>query len=337
MRIAFLSLLFWCIAVDVSATDFPPAVEALIPQAEAEGELHVFGVTLNPRQVRNFERSFNAMYGTDIALTISGGLHPVKASEVALAYRSGVPTGIDVFWTGIVIALINTGALQEVDWTGVYGADPSLAMGRLGLRTHDSHRSMITVHTGRVKPPDHPRTYWDLLDPKWHGRIVMSRTPEPWIALTYALGEEDTARLLTGLVTQQNPKMLPRYPDIRARVVAGEFPIAIGTDIFMQKRRGAPVDHPDMDILALTSSGAFVMADTPHPAAAVLWGLWAVSPEGQAVLEQERGYSLAHTPGTALYEYAEGRQTFHVPFEWRLENYERLAEKYFAILEQAGS
>lgn len=319
------------------ASDFPEAVRALIPQAEAEGELHVFGATLNPRQVRNFETSFNDFYGTDIDLTMSGGLHPVKASEVALAYRSGVPTGIDVFWTGLVIALMETGALKDVDWVGTYSADPSLAMGQKGLRTHDSHQTMVTVHTGRVKPADHPRTYWDLLDPKWRGRIVMPRTPYPWIAMTYALGEDDTARFLTELVTEQQPKMLPRYPDIRARVLSGEFPVAIGTDIFNLRKRGAPVDHPDMDILVLSSSGAFVMADTPHPAAAVLWGLWAVSAEGQAILEKERGYSLAQTPGTELHNYAEGRQTFHVPFEWRLENHDRLSKKYIAILDQAGS
>lgn len=329
---------FVLIATPVLAqsNDLPDAVRALIPLAEEEGELHIFGATLNPRQVRAFAKSFNERYGTDIDLTMSGGLHSSKASEVAMAHRASVPTGIDVFWTGLISAMVDTGALMDVDWAGDYGADSSLTMGQWGLRTHDGHQSMVTVNTGRVSAADAPKTYYDLLDPKWNGRIVLPRSPFPWIAMSYALGEQETADLLTSILTRQNPKMLPRYADIRARVLSGEFPIAIGTDIFSLKKRGAPVDHPDIDLLVLSSSGAFVLAGAEHPAAAKLWGLWAVSPGGQATLEDARGYSLAATPGTALNTYAEGRKVVHVPFDWRLENHDRLSERFLEILENAG-
>lgn len=324
-------------AAPAQAADFPAAVRALIPLAEEEGAVHVYGATLNPRQVRAFAKSFNDYYGIDIDLTMSGGLHSAKASEVALAHRSGVPTGIDVFWTGLISAMVETGALMEVDWTGTYGADASLKMGKWGLRTHDGHQSMVTVNTRRVTGADSPATYDDLLDDKWRGRIAMPRSPYPWIAMTYARGEAETEAFLTQLVGGQEPKMLARYADIRARVLSGEFPIGIGTDIFSLVKRGAPVAHPDIDLLVLSSSGAFVLEGAEHPAAAKLWGLWAVSPEGQAVLEKERSYSLSETPGTALNAYAEGRRVVHVPFEWRLENHDRLAEKYLTILNSAGS
>lgn len=336
-NLAVLILLLVASPVAAQDADLPDAVRALIPLAEEEGTLHVYGATLNPRQVRAFSKSFNDYYDTDIDITMSGGLHSSKASEVAMAHRAGVPTGIDVFWTGLISAMVDTGALMDVDWAGTYGADPTLTMGQWGLRTHDGHQSMVTVNTNRVSAEDAPKTYNDLLDPKWQGRIVLPRSPYPWIAMTYALGEAETISLLSGLMTQQQPKMLARYADIRARVLSGEFPIAIGTDIFSLKRRGAPVDHPDIDLLVLSSSGAFVLKDAEHPAAAKLWGLWAVSPDGQATLEEARGYSLATTPGTALNTYAEGRNVVHVPFDWRLENHDRLAEIYLAILEKAGN
>lgn len=316
--------------------DLPAAVRALIPLAEEEGALHVYGATLNPRQVRTFAKSFNDHYGTDIDLTMSGGLHSSKASEVAMAHRAGVPTGIDVFWTGLISAMVETGALMEVDWAGTFGANPELSMGKWGLRTHDGHQSMVTINTGRVSAADAPKTYTDLLDPKWRGRIAIPRSPYPWIAMTYALGEQETVDLLSRLIADQEPKILARYADIRARVLSGEFPVAVGTDIFSLKKRGAPVDHPDIDLLVLSSSGAFVLADAAHPAAAKLWGLWAVSPEGQATLEEARGYSLAETPGTALNTYAIGRRVVHVPFDWRLEHHDRLAEIYLGILNRAG-
>ena len=314
----------------------PPAVQALIPQAQDEGELQIFGATLNPRQVRAFTDSFNDYYGIEIDLTMSGGLHSAKASEVALAHRAGVPTGIDVFWTGLIAAMAKTGALMEIDWINTYGADPSLAMGAWGLRTHDGHQSMVTVNTGRVTAADAPKTYFDLLDPKWRGRIAMPRSPYPWMAMSYALGEDETAALLSTIIAEQEPKLLARYADIRARVLSGEFPVAIGTDIFSLQKRGAPVAHPDIDLLVLSSSGAFVLEDAEHPAAAKLWALWAVSAEGQATLEEARSYSLAETPGTMLNTYAAGRRVVHVPFDWRLENHERLSEKFLAILGGEG-
>lgn len=319
------------------SADLPNSVRALIPLAEEEGALHVYGATLNPRQVRAFAKSFNDHYGTDIDLTMSGGLHSSKASEVAMAHRAGVPTGIDVFWTGLISAMVDTGALMEVDWAGTFGASAELTMGKWGLRTHDGHQSMVTINTGRVSDAEAPKTYTDLLDPKWRGRIAIPRSPYPWIAMTYALGEQETVDLLSRLIADQEPKMLARYADIRARVLSGEFPIAVGTDIFSLKKRGAPVDHPDIDLLVLSSSGAFVLADAAHPAAAKLWGLWAVSPQGQATLEEARGYSLAETPGTALNTYAVGRRVAHVPFEWRLEHHDRLAKIYLEILNRAGS
>jgi iron(III) transport system substrate-binding protein len=333
LRLCLITVL---VVAPLQAAEFPDAVRALIPVAQEEGALHVYGATLNPRQIRAFADSFNDYYGIDVDLTMSGGLHSAKASEVALAHRSGVPTGIDVFWTGLISAMVETNALMEIDWTGTYGADPSLTMGKWGLRTHDGHQSMVTVNTRRVSTEDSPKTYDDLLDPKWRGRIAMPRSPYPWIAMTYARGEAETEVFLSRLIAEQEPKMLARYADIRARVLSGEFPIGIGTDIFSLVKRRAPVAHPDIDLLVLSSSGAFVLAGAEHPAAAKLWALWAVSAEGQAVLEEERSYSLSETPGTALNAYAQGRRVVHVPFEWRLENHDRLSAKYLAILDGPG-
>ena len=45
------------------------------------------------------------------------------------------------------------------------------------------------------------------------------------------------------------------------------------------------------------------LKDAKSPHIARLWGFWAVSPAGQATLEEQRGYSLATTPGTDVFKY----------------------------------
>jgi ABC-type Fe3+ transport system substrate-binding protein len=74
--------------------------------------------------------------------------------------------------------------------------------------------------------------------------------------------------------------MLPRYHDVRARVVSGEFAIGMATDSFNDIAKGAPVRHANLDAVVVNSSGAFLLADSKNQAAAKLWGYWAVSAEG---------------------------------------------------------
>jgi iron(III) transport system substrate-binding protein len=314
------------------AASLPPQAQALLAAAEKEGEVTVFGTTLNPRQIASFEKSFQGFTGTAIKVNMIGGLHSSKAAEVALAVRNNAPPGIDIFWTGLAADLIGAGAMQKVDWAAL-GADPSLDLGGYGLRTHDGHPTLVTINTNLVTVADGPHRYQDLLDPKWKGRIAMPRTAEGWAYAAYALGEEETETLLTGLVKNQDVKLLDRLPDVRTRLIGGEFAIAVGTDAFTQIAQGAPVAHADLDMLVLSSTGAFVVTGAAHPNAAKLWALWAASPEGQKILEAVRGYALVETPGTALNAYAQGKKVVHVPFEWRVANMQRLTDRYQKIFD----
>lgn len=324
-------------AASAFAAALPDSVKALIPAAESEKSLVVFGTTMNPRQVRAYADSFNAFYGTKIKLAIVGGLHSQKVSEIIMATKSNVPAGIDIFWSGASGELIEPGAVIPVNWVNELGVRPDLQMGNYGLRTHDGHPTMVTINTKLTNLTDGPKTYDDLLDPKWQGKMAMPRSAAPWVFLSYAMGEDKVTDLLTRLLSEQQPKMLARYADIRTRVIGGEFPVAFGTDAFTQIQQGAPIVHAAMDQLVLSSTGVFIVTGTKSPNAAKLFGYWAVSPEGQKVMEEARASSLVETPGTALNEYSKGKKVVHVPFEWRLENFNRLQKKYQTILERAGS
>ena len=316
----------------VQAAGIPASVKALIPAAQKESGATIFGTTLNPRQIKAFNKSFNAFYGTKIKLNQIGGRHTSKFGEVVHAIKKGVPSGLDVFWTSSPRVLIAGGALVKFNWSKEFGLSKESQLGDYGLRTHDGHLNWLTINTNLVKPADEPRTYWDLLDPKWKGKIAMPRSPSPWMTLAFAIGEDKAEQLLRGLLTKQNVKQLPRYPDVRARIVGGEYAIGIGTDAFAEIKKGAPVKHPNMDIVTLSSSGAYILKDAKSPNIAKLWGFWSVSPAGQATLEEQRGYSLATTPGTDVYKYVQGKKVYNVGFEWRLKNDKRLIKKYRAIL-----
>jgi ABC-type Fe3+ transport system substrate-binding protein len=323
-------------AAAAAARELPPKVAALIPAAEKEGNVIVWGTTLNPRQVRQFEDSFNAFYGTTIKVEMPGGQHTAKAAEVIMAVKAGVPPGMDLFWTGAAAELIPPGVVQKVDWVAELGVRPELQLGEYGIRTHDGHPAVLTYNKRLVKPEDLPKTYNDLLDPRWKGKIAMPRTSAPWVFMSYALGEEPAAELLTKVVTTQQPKMLTRYADIRTRVIGGEFPLSVGTDAWIQIKQGAPVGHADLDIVIAQPTGAYLTVGAEHVAAAKLWGYWAVSAEGQKVLEEARAYALADNPDSVMGKWARGKRVVYVPFDWRMTHYNRIQDRFQKIIDDAA-
>lgn len=322
-------------AVSVSrAAELPASAKALIPAAQKEAEAMVWGITLNPRQIAAMNTGFNGFYGTKIRINHLGGAHGVKAGEIARAYRAGVPTGVDVFWTAAPTAVIKAGALLRMDWAKEFGVSPSLQMSDYGIMTHNSYSTMITVNTNLVKRKDEPRTYDDLLDPKWKGKIAITRSPRPWMQVVYGLGEKKAVELLEGLLSRQKVRVLPKIMDVRARVLSGEYPIGFGTDAFREIKKGAPVRHPDMDTLLLNTAGAWIVADSKRKNIARLWGYWITTPHGQKTLHDVRGFSLVTTKGTELNRYAQGKKVHAMPAEWRMKNQIRLVRKFAGILKK---
>ena len=318
----------------IKATDLPPGVQALIAGAKKEGELTIFGRTLKPSAVRAFSKRLNAFYGFPIKLNMGGGFHTSKAAEVALAIKKGVPTGFDVFWTSYntSVRLERSGAVQKVDWVKELGIPSALRASEYGIKSHDVSLSFVTYNTNLVKDSEAPRSWDDMLDPKWKGRIAMPRSPSPWVYLTSALGEEKVTALLAEFMAKRQGKMMPRFPDVRAKVLTGEFALAIGTDAFKQIRQGAPVKMAPIDPIALSNWSFYLMADTKSPNLARLWAYWIASADGQKALDEIDGTGFATTEGNDLNKLAAGKKIGWLTREYVQKNGARLSKKYGKIM-----
>jgi len=321
-------------AQQATARRLPAAIEALTAAARQEGEVVIFGVTLNPTQVDTLAKAISAFYGFPIRLNMIAGLHVQKAVEVVEAVRNGAPSGMDVFWsTAARIEVMKRGnVLAAVDWVGALGLDPALKWGDHGLRAHDGMLTNLVYSTEVVKADEVPRTYADLLNPRWKGRIAIPRSPSPWVNLSFAIGEDATAALVAALMRDQQAKILPRYPDVIARVVNGEFPVGIGADAYAQIVKGAPIGQADLDILVVVPWAYAVTRDARHPAAAKLWGYWAVSPDGQATLDKVHGLSSVLAHGTSMWKFAQGKKVHIVSYDYAVEHEDRLSAKFGQLL-----
>lgn len=322
-------------AQDSSGAAISPEAQELVEAAREEGTVSVFGIALNPDQVDTIAERFNDFYGTSLDVTMTTGLHPAKVAELVQGGILGVPSGIDLFWSvsDMAAPLSQAELVQPVDWVEEVGADPDLLWADNALRLRDGTLGLVIYNTDLISPEDAPRTYQDLLDPKYQGLIGMPRSP----ALAYvahAIGEAETEELLVGLIEDQNVRRLPSYPDVRARVLSGELAIGIGIDAFVDQRNGAPVAHAPIEPVVVVPWAGWVMADAKSPNASKLFAYWLSTPDGQQTLDEVAGFALITSDGTLYERHVEDREIVIVPHEYLIEENPRISRRHMEIMGQ---
>ena len=147
-------------------------------------------------------------------------------------------------------------------------------------------------NTNLVKGADIPKTYDDLLDPKWKGKICWTNDPTPQgppgfiynILTTY--GQDKGMAYLKKFAAQQ-PAFIPASQRVVLdKVIAGEYPLAVMTfnhHSAISAAQGAPVQWLKMEPLLQTTSLMSIVQGAPHPNSARLFLEYVLSEEGQKV------------------------------------------------------
>ncbi len=142
-------------------------------------------------------------------------------------------------------------------------------------------------NTDLVKPQDVPKSYEDLRDPKWKGRLAIGADDADWFAaLLGKLGEEKGAALFRDIVRTNGVSTRIGHTLIANMVAAGEVPLAITVYSYKPEqlaRAGAPVRPLYLPPVIALATGVSVTRCTPHPNAAVLFYEFMLR-DGQEVL-----------------------------------------------------
>lgn len=147
-------------------------------------------------------------------------------------------------------------------------------------------------NTKLVQPKDVPRSWEDLLNPRWKGKkIGVESRFKLFIYNTPNWGQERTVKYLNRL-KEQNPVFSKGASNTNTLLGAGEFPIAVGVylhGILRDQRKGATVDWAPISPIIDKLSPFIVVREAPHPNAAKLFLRWLMSPEGQHLVDKVRG------------------------------------------------
>lgn len=145
-------------------------------------------------------------------------------------------------------------------------------------------------NTELVAKGTEPKTFQDLLDPKWKGKMAWNSQPSVaaatgFIGLVLAdMGEEKGTAYLQALAKQNVAGLKVAARQVLDEVIAGEYSIALqifNNHAVISAAQGAPVAwipmQPATGILSVFS----VTAGAPHPNAARLFVDYLVSADGQ--------------------------------------------------------
>jgi iron(III) transport system substrate-binding protein len=154
---------------------------------------------------------------------------------------------------------------------------------------------VLGYNTKLVKRSEVPRSYQDLLDPRWKGQLILDTEEFPWFAvLIKHLGKDKGLEYMKRLARQDILMARGRTAQVQL-IRAGERSVGIAlnsSSVVDFKAQGAPIDWTILDPYYAKPNMIMLARHAPHPHAAALLIDWTLSEEGQAILTSF-GYVVA--------------------------------------------
>jgi ABC-type Fe3+ transport system substrate-binding protein len=272
----------------------------LLAAAQKEGQVLLYTTHIVDQIVRPMIRGFGAVApGIDVKYVRADGM-PLVVRLINEARAGRVQADV---WSMVegVGPVLQGGHGATFDIPSAKGLPPTLAdPNKRWIALNLSIRSMA-FNTSLVPPAQAPRSFKDLLDPKWKDKMVWNpkSMTGAWgfiATVMNSMGEQEGLAYLRALAKQD---IVPLPIAIRAvldRVIAGEYAIGLemnNSHAAISAAAGAPVKWVPLDPVTETLQVAGISTDAPHPNAAKLFVDFMASRAGQEIL-REHDYLPMH-------------------------------------------
>ncbi|HLY65978.1 MAG TPA: extracellular solute-binding protein [Chloroflexota bacterium] len=303
--------------------------DQVLAAAKKEGKVEVVGPVGDDAH-QAFTGPFTQKYGITVDYLSSGG--PEFPPRIEKERAAGLYSW-DVASQGtstMLFSLKPLGALDPIDRALILpevtdprswrdGKLPYFDADHSGLTYLLIGENPVWVNTQQVNPTD-IKTWRELLNPKWKGKILIGRDPKiagygqaffQFLYLSPDLGPD----FIRDLAKQELTVMRDDTQSARA-LGSGQFAICICSHFDMNKLAdaGAPVAVPDTrqvkeGTYTTSSQGNIALVNrAPHPNAARVFINWVLSREGQATI-----VTAMKVPGTRVDAPTSGFQPWEIP------------------------
>jgi iron(III) transport system substrate-binding protein len=153
-----------------------------------------------------------------------------------------------------------------------------------------SNYKIVAYNTRFVSPAELPKSYEDLTQPKWNGKILMGSNNYEWFGnILKILGEEKGTSLLRR-INAQNLMLREGNSLILQLLLAGEGFVSIAANVDSVeelKHKGAPIDWLGLEPTISRLHPIALARTAPHPNAAKLYIDFILSKEAQEIITKE--------------------------------------------------
>ncbi len=150
------------------------------------------------------------------------------------------------------------------------------------------HPYVVAYNTRLVPPAALPKTYEELLDPRWKGKMMMEGTKADWFGgMLQIMGTERGLKYMRELAKQELTQRVG-HELLAQLVAAGEGLLDINipsSSVDRLKEKGAPIDWTALGPAPAIMVGIGISAQAPHPYAAKLYMDFLLSQEGQKIIQ----------------------------------------------------
>jgi len=257
----------------------------LVEGARKEGTLTLYG-SAPVDDLAAVTAAFEKAYGVKVRMWRASSENIVQR---AVTEARGGRFDADAFETNDpeMEALHREGLLQDVNSPHVAELIPAAVPAHkewIGTRVNIFSAA---YNTRLVRKEELPRSYADLIDPKWKGRLGIEAEDLDWFAAVVAgLGEADGLKLFHDIVAANGVSVRKGHTLLTNLVISGEVPLAL--TVYQYKAAqlrdaGAPIEVLALPPVVARFQGIGVARRAPHPHAAVLFADFMLS-EAQPLL-----------------------------------------------------
>jgi ABC-type Fe3+ transport system substrate-binding protein len=258
----------------------------LLAGAKKEGELVIY-TSAQADDIGPVAKAFEQKYGVKVTLWRAGS---EKVLQRAVAEAKGNRHAVDLVET-------NGPELEMLHREGLAQAVKSPHLADIIPAAKQPHGEWVgtrlnvfalAYNTKAVKKDELPKSYEDLAQPRWKGRLGIEADDNEWLAgVLQQIGEEKGIQLFREIVQKNGISVRRGHTLLTNLVASGEVPLALTVYNYKAeqlKNQGAPIDWFAIGKAVARPNGAAVMKRAPHPNAAVLFYDFELSEEGQRIL-----------------------------------------------------
>ena len=143
-------------------------------------------------------------------------------------------------------------------------------------------------NTNLVKKEELPKTWEDLTNPRWKGRLGIEAGDSDWLAaMAGMMGEARAVKLFKDIVAVNGISVRTGHTLLTQLVASGEVPLALTVYNYKAEQlanKGAPLKWFSLGTAIARPNGIGVARSAPNPHAAILFFDYELSEEGQKIL-----------------------------------------------------